>query len=133
MGGRSSSSNASTTTNADNRLVVDNGGIGVTGSGNSLTLSTTDFGAVQGALDLAKSGQQQDTQRFDALLSAGTSLLSKTFATVQASNDLARSVSQGAVQLASKATPEQDSTKFLMIGVVAAVAVVAVKAFGKRR
>lgn len=48
-GGGSSSSSASTsstTQNTDQRLVVDNGGFGVSGSGSSLTVNTSDKGLV---------------------------------------------------------------------------------------
>lgn len=51
-GGESSSSNQ--TTSQDQRMVLDGGSIGVTGSsGNSVSINTLDAGAVKGALDLA--------------------------------------------------------------------------------
>lgn len=54
MGGRSSSKAVSNTSAQDRRIVADAGGIGVNADNSAVTITATDHGAIDGALDLGK-------------------------------------------------------------------------------
>ena len=71
MGGGSSSSassNATTTSNTDKRLVVSDSGIGLSADSSTINLTMTDAGAVKGALDVVRGGNDALAASYENLL-----------------------------------------------------------------
>ncbi|HEY0877151.1 MAG TPA: hypothetical protein VGE10_01740 [Zeimonas sp.] len=54
MGGKSSSKASTTTSAQDRRIVADNGAVGVNADNSSVSIVSTDHGAIEGAVDLGK-------------------------------------------------------------------------------
>ncbi|MCW3478959.1 hypothetical protein OL229_05190 [Neisseriaceae bacterium JH1-16] len=141
MGGKSSSrSDNSTTTNntyqtsnADNRMTIGNGGLGVSGTGNSTTMNILDGGAVAGAIDLAKSGRQLASQDFGEVLNAGKYLIDQAYKNASDSRDAARETIKdvGQVYQQSRETElskdTQSAKQLMTVGGMILVGVIAAK------
>ena len=67
-----SSSQTQQTTNTDARVVADGGGVGFSGSGNTITFQSTDAGLVNAAFDYLKGADAAITDRNNATLSAAS-------------------------------------------------------------
>jgi hypothetical protein len=113
---KSSSTQLQTTNQIDRRVVADNGGLGVSGDGNAINV--LDGGAIAQAFDFAKLSDQETGRT----LAGALGFAREVFDTGQKNNAL---VAQAYDQARGDATQ-----KNLLIAVaVAAVAIVALKAF----
>lgn len=93
-GGDSSSSSQANTSvqNIDRRQVNDGGAIGITSDGGTISIQTTDQGAVTDAIKLAQANAEQTTKQFQALADAQDSLAKSNARTQQANLDLAQGI-----------------------------------------
>jgi hypothetical protein len=107
----SSSSNSTTTTNIDKRQVNDNGAVGVTSDSSTVNVSVLDNGAIDKAIDLAKSGTTGAYQGISELLGfakdviklqdESAKLISKSAENVGDAYQTANEMSSGQKQLAT--------------------------------
>lgn len=99
-GGRSSSSSSSTTTNTSgqNAIQGDNLGVAVSGINNStVNVTSTDHGAVKGALEMGSKLVEQSGEMLDKSLSFGESALDGAF-------DFGKDALEGSLELAGDVT-----------------------------
>jgi hypothetical protein len=90
-GGDSSSSSSTTTSNTDKRQVVSDYGVGVSSDSSTVNVSVTDQGAFSAAVDLAKSGADDNVKAFDSVLGLTNRALDKHQGAFSAAVDLAKS------------------------------------------
>lgn len=85
-GGKSSSSSSQVTNNYDNRQVLDNGALGLTGSNNN-SITYTDFGAIKGAADIVKANNANVATSTDTLFKTAGSIFENTLGLVGKNTD----------------------------------------------
>jgi len=141
MGGKSSSSSASSTTtnntyqtnNEDNRMTIGNGGMGISGSGNSTVMNVLDGGAVAGAIDLAKGTRELASKDFGEVLNAGKYLLDQAYKNASDARDAARETIKdvGGIYQQSRETElskdTQSAKQLMTVGGMILVGVIAAK------
>lgn len=104
-GGRSDSqantTSQNTTTNVtqDRRLVVDNGGVGVTADNSAVSIQMTDFGAVRGAAGLAALVSQQGSDTSNHAIDAAVQLGKSGTDMLRLNTDLAAHITSGGFDL----------------------------------
>ena len=134
MGGKSSSSSASTTYNTDRRVAVQDG-IGISGDSNAVSVVTniTDGGivsrgldTVDKAIDAVSLSNANNAQGFDALLKTAESLWSR-------GENLIGQTQQAVADAYSRASNDKAGTIDNRTIIVLAVAGAAALAFAKRR
>lgn len=130
-GGRSSSSSQQVTQNTDRRQVLDNGAVGISSDGGSVSVSVLDAGAVKGALDLVNASDQRSAQSLGELLgftkdvfTQGLGVLDKAGKQVEAQTALV-------AKAYDQARGEGTQKNLIAAAALATVAVVAVKVWGK--
>lgn len=94
-GGGGSSSASTSTTNIDKRLAVGDGGFGVTGDGNAITV--TDAGAIKEAFAFATGANATNGEGFSKLLDAGERLIGTTQKHVADAYAVAQTTKAGAI------------------------------------
>jgi hypothetical protein len=130
-GGKSTSSTQYTTTNVDRRLVVDSGSIGLSAESGTYNIQVLDQGAVDKAIELVKSSDQNTRETASELLgftkdifTAGLTVLDKAGSQVEKQTEL--------VSKAYDAARGEGTQKNLVAAAaLAAVAIVAVKVWGR--
>lgn len=134
MGGgssSSSSSNATTTTNTDKRLVVSDSAIGLSSDSSTVNITTTDQGAIKGALDIVKGGNDALQANYDALLVGTGQALTGIFALADKAlsggfGSLEQSQGNAAAVIdTAQSKGTLDNRTITILGVSAAVAVAA--------
>jgi hypothetical protein len=116
MGSKSQSS--ATTATTDSRLVVDNGGVGLTGSGNALSISTLDGGAIDSAFSFASEMFAGNNALSSRTMEGIFSLADKAFTTAK------DSVATTQQAVANAAQPPALDIRLAVIGGIALVALV---------
>lgn len=136
-GGGSSSSNETTTQNIDKRLVVDSG-VGVSSDSSTVNVSALDGGAIASAFEFAgqnvelmKSADALQGKTVSELLGLTDRVFQGAFTVLDKNAALVESSSKFVSQAYDNAKGEGDVKKLVAAGVIAAVAIVAVKSFGK--
>lgn len=136
-GGGSSSSNETTTQNIDKRLVVDSG-IGISSDSSTLNVTALDGGAVSRAfefaaknVDLMKDADALQGQTVQQLLGLTDRVFDGAFKVLDKNADIVKASSAFVSDAYDNAKGEGDTKKLIAAGVIAAVAIVAVKSFGK--
>lgn len=137
FGGDSSSASttSATTNNTDKRQVLDNGAFGVSadgGSNVSLTLNSSDMGAIAAGVGLANTVVSSNSTNFDHLLAAGESLFSKTQGIIDANTKLTGQLASTAQTAYADAANQASGNKSLVLTAIVVVGVVAFVAFGKK-
>lgn len=94
-GGGGSSSSSTATTNTDKRLAVGDGGLGVSGDGNVITV--TDAGAIEQAFKFATAADATNAEGFTKLLDAGERLIGTTQKHVADAYAVAQTTKAGAI------------------------------------
>lgn len=130
MGGKSSSSSSSSssTQNVDRRVVADNQATAISSDASTINITATDSGAVNAAIDLAKTGTDAASQNYLALLGLTEGILVETSKVIDKN---ASAAADAYTKAQSSVTGATDDRKLLMIGALLVGGVVAVKAFGK--
>lgn len=136
-GGGSSSSNETTTQNVDKRLVVDSG-IGISSDSSSVNVTALDAGAITDAFEFAnanvellKASDALQGQSVAQLLNLTDKVFDGAFKVLDKNAAIVESSGQFVAQAYDNAKGEGDTKKMIAFGVIAAVAIVAVKSFGK--
>lgn len=136
-GGGSSSSNQTTTQNIDKRLVVDSG-IGISSDSSTLHVTALDGGAVNSAfefatknLDLMKSADALQGQTAQQLLGLVDRVFDSSFKVLDKNSDIVKASGSMVATAYDNAKGEGDAKRLVAYGVIAAVAIVAVRSFGK--
>lgn len=145
FGGDSSSANATnnTTNNTDARKVFDASGaagnsliLDIGGNGNALSVMTTDYGAISGAVDIAKTGisgavdisktaLNTNANNVETLMSAAEHLFTQQQASLDSNITLTKALAGTAQQAYSDATSQASGQKNLILVGVAVVGIVA--------
>ena len=123
----SSSSQATTTTNVDKRLVVDNGGVGVSSDSSTVTVNTLDNGAITQAIDLSKTSTKAAYSGLDSLLGFANSVLN-----LEANSQ--KLISQSAANIGDAYKTAQDMSsgnRMLVAGGLVLAGIVALNALKK--
>ncbi len=138
-GGGSSSSNETTTQNIDKRLVVDSG-IGISSDSSTLHVNALDGGAITEAfefaksnVDLMKSADALQGQTVQQLLGLTDRVFEGAFKVLDKNADIVKQSSGFVATAYDNAKGEGDAKRLVAYGVIAAVAIVAVRSFGKAR
>lgn len=138
-GGGSSSSNETTTQNIDKRLVVDQG-IGISSDSSTVNVSALDGGAVTAAFEFAgqnvellKASDALQGQTAQQLLGLAGTVFNRAFDVIGKNAELVQASGATVAQAYDNAKGEGDAKRLVAYGVIAAVAIVAVKSFGKGR
>jgi hypothetical protein len=121
-GGSSASTNSQTTANTDKRIVVDGGGIGF--NADNSTITVTDHGAVQSAIDLVSSSSKDTLGFTKDIFAAGLTVLDKAGRQVEAQTALV-------AKAYDSAKGEATQKNLLAAAALATVAVVAIKVWAK--
>ena len=128
LGGSSSSSSAQSTTtttnNVDKRAVADSGSTIATVDGNGNTVTMTDNGAVNAALNA-------NSTNLDHLLATADHLLTQQQSAIQTSADLTRTLAGTAAGAYSDAANQASGNKQLILAAIAVVGVVAFSSLKK--
>ena len=127
----SSTSNATTTNNTDKRLVVDGGSYGVSADNSSVSIQTSDMGAIQGAGQIALASLNTNSNNFDHLLSTADHLLTQQQKGIESASSLTKSLAGTAQQAYSDAANQASGNKQLILAAMAVVAVVAFTSLNK--
>lgn len=137
MGGGGGSSGSSSqqkteTTNTDKRLVVDGNSIGVSADGgSSVTVNTSDKGAIEGAGKVALAAISSNSTNYTHLLSTADHLLTQQSKANAANIELTGKLAATAQTAYADAAAQASGNKNLILAGMAVVAIVAFKAFGK--
>lgn len=136
-GGGSESSNETTTQNIDKRLVVDSG-IGISSDSSSVNVTALDAGAINEAFEFAnanvelmKSADALQGQTAAQLLGLTDRVFTEAFKVLDKNASLVQSSGKLVSDAWDNAKGEGSTKTFLAYGVIAAVALVAVRSFGK--
>lgn len=134
-GGGSSSSNETTTQNIDKRLVVDQG-IGISSDQSTVNVTALDGGAItqvfefaQSSVDLLKAGDALQGQTAQQLLGLVDRVFDKSFQVLDKNADIVKASGAIVATAYDNAKGEGDAKRLVAYGVIAAVAIVAVKSF----
>ncbi len=130
--GGSSSANATTSNNIDKRLVVDSG-LGVSADSSTLTLTTLDGGAIGRAFDFAESADALQGQTVQQLLGLVDRVFENSFDVLDKNSEIVKTSGAMVATAYDNAKGEGDAKRLVAYGVIAAVAIVAVRSFGKAR
>lgn len=126
-GGSSRSSTATTTatTNTDKRLVVDGASIGISADGGStITVNSTDAGAIKGAGAVALAALSTNATNFDHLIAASQSLFAQQQNALTANQQLTGELANTAQTAYADAANQASGNKQLILAALAVVAVV---------
>ena len=126
-GGSTSSSNATTTQNTDKRQVVDGGSVGVSSDSSTVNVSVTDTGAVKQAIDLTAGVGQGALDAYKTLLATTEHLVGTANNTIQASTDLAGSITSSTLGTDQTAKDAEKKKQYLIYGGVAIVVYLTMK------
>lgn len=136
-GGGSSSSNETTTQNIDKRLVVDSG-IGISSDSSTLNVTALDGGAVQAAFEFAgqnvellKNADALQGQTAQQLINLADRVFTGAFSVLDKNADVVKTAGASVATAYDNAKGEGDAKRLVAYGVIAAVAIVAVRSFGK--
>ncbi|MQY50833.1 hypothetical protein [Rhodocyclus gracilis] len=125
-GSSSSSANTTTTNTTDKRLVVDTG-VGVSSDSSTVNVSVLDQGAINGAIDLAKTGTVSAYSGIDKLLGFAKDVL-------ELDKQSQKLVAQSAENVGSAYKTAQDASsgqRFMVAGGMIIAGIVAVSALKK--
>jgi hypothetical protein len=130
-GSSSSSSTTQTTQQIDRRLVVDSGSVGVSSDTSTVNVSVLDAGAVEGALELVRASDQVTGKNVADVLgfakdvfTAGLTVLDKAGRQIETQSELV-------AKAYDAARGEGTQKNMVTVAAVAAVAIVAVKVWGR--
>ena len=129
-GGGSSSSNETTTQNIDKRLVVD-AGIGISSDSSSVNVTALDGGAVQAAFEFAGKTADMQGDASMQLLALANSVFNRSFDVISQNAEIVKTAGASVATAYDNAKGEGDAKRLVAYGVIAAVAIVAVRSFGK--
>lgn len=136
-GGGSSSSNQTSTFNIDKRLVVDSG-VGISADSSNVSVTALDGGAIQEAfefagrnLDLLKHADELQGQASLQLLELAHSVFNRSFDVITENAEIVKAAGATVATAYDNAKGEGDAKRLVAYGVIAAVAIVAVRSFGK--
>ena len=129
-GGGSSSSNETTTQNIDKRLVVD-AGIGISSDSSSVNVTALDGGAVQAAFEFAGKSVDLTGDTSLQLIALANSVFNRSFDVITENAEIVKAAGATVATAYDNAKGEGDAKRLVAYGVIAAVAIVAVRSFGK--
>lgn len=135
-GGSSSSSSASTNTtnNTDKRLVVDNGGFGVSAdysnisASNGASVNITDGGIAKQSIDAGLAGYQDLLKLTAGTFQAVFDVANKNTAAV---DHISQTTTEAIQKTNAAAVAVTDTNRYLVAGGLAVVGIVAIKIWGK--
>ncbi len=137
MSGSSSSKSASTTTtnNVDKRLVVDNGGVGVSADSSNVSVSVLDGGAVNAAISLAKFSGDNQLKGYEDLLGLTKDTFGSVFDIVKKNTDTVDHITSTVTSAVQDARNSElkatNDNRYLVAAGLAVVGIVAVKVWSK--
>ncbi len=131
-GGGSSSSNSTTTQNVDKRLVVDSG-IGISSDSSTLHVTALDGGAITSAFDFATKNDAIQGQTAQQLIGLADRVFEGAFTVLDKNAEIVKTAGQTVATAYDNAKGEGDAKRLVAYGVIAAVAIVAVRSLGRGR
>lgn len=131
MGSSTSSSSSSSTQNIDKRLVTGEGSVGISADNSKVSVQVMDGGAIAGALDLARQTDANAGKNLEQLLGFGRDLFVGSLEALDKAQQSIKDSSAIVAKAYDQAKGHGDEARILSYGVMAVVALVAVKSLGR--